>query len=404
MSPRFAFARTLLQAVLLAMLVGCATTDRKRPATGPWDLTRLKSVPEATWGMRTGLVQEVWYEGEPLRSRPTRVFAYLGRPASGNGPFPAIVLVHGGGGKAFMEWATFWAQRGYMALAMDLSGNGPTGPLPDGGPDQSDATKFRNFTATETGDMWTYHAVAAVIRGHSLLAAQPEVDRNRVGITGISWGGYLTCIVAGIDDRLNVAVPVYGCGFLNENSYWKDKSLAAMNNDARERWLRLFDPAHYLAGVACPILFLNGSNDFAYPMDSYRKSYRRVPSRWRNVSVKIRLPHGYIWDLGEVTAFVDNALVGGPALPRLSPMDIQGASAAARVRRANGGTAAKKAELHFTVDSGEWQKRHWQTAGATLAGDGRITAELPAQRPLTCYLSVTDERNSQVSTEHAELP
>jgi len=29
-------------------------------------------------------------------------------------------------------------------------------------------------------------------------------------VTGISWGGYLTCIVAGIDDRLKAAVPVYG--------------------------------------------------------------------------------------------------------------------------------------------------------------------------------------------------
>ena len=68
--------------------------------------------------------------------------------------------------------------------------------------------------------LWTYHAVAAVIRGHSLLLAQKEVDPQRIGLTGISWGGYLTCIVAGLDDRLKVAVPVYGCGFLHENSCW----------------------------------------------------------------------------------------------------------------------------------------------------------------------------------------
>ena len=98
---------------------------------------------------------------------------------------------------------------------------GPTAKrLPDGGPEQDDEHKFRNFAESEANQMWTYHAVAAVVRGHSLLASRPEVDSSRIGITGISWGGYLTCIVAGIDDRLKVAVPVYGCGFLHEDSAW----------------------------------------------------------------------------------------------------------------------------------------------------------------------------------------
>src|SRR3990172_5481655 len=121
---------------------------------------------------------------------------------------------------------------------MDLSGNSPNGRLPDGGPDQADKTKFREFTDADVRDMWTYHAVAAVVRGHSLLASPPEVDPRRIGITGISWGGYLTCIVAGLDDRLKVAVPVYGCVFLGENSVWKSGSLAALSSESRARWLR----------------------------------------------------------------------------------------------------------------------------------------------------------------------
>jgi len=50
-------------------------------------------------------------------------------------------------------------------------------------------------------DQWMYHAVAAVIRGHSLLRSQPEVDAARIGITGISWGGIITNVVAGVDAR-----------------------------------------------------------------------------------------------------------------------------------------------------------------------------------------------------------
>lgn len=200
--------------------------------TGPWNLTQLKQVPAAEFGPSDGLVRPVYYTGEPLQGKPTRVFAWYAQP-EGNGPFPGIVLVHGGGGKAFRDWALHWAQRGYAAIAMDLAGNGPDGRLPDGGPDQSDENKFRPFEGSGAQDMWSYHAVAAVIRGHSLLAAQPSVDAKRIGITGISWGGYLTCLVAALDDRLKAAVPVYGCGFLADNSVWTEPRFAPMSPELR---------------------------------------------------------------------------------------------------------------------------------------------------------------------------
>jgi len=253
----------LLPLVALVLFHACATPPKSVSQRGPWDLAELKKTPAAEWGLRTGLVQEVYYQGEPFHGKPTRIFAYLGRPAEGQGPFPAVVLVHGGGGKAFRDWTVHWAKRGYVALAMDTAGCGPAGALPDGGPNQDDANKFHEFTDPDARDMWSYHAVAAVARGHSLLASLPEVDRARIGITGISWGGYLTCIVAGIDDRFKVAVPVYGCGFLGDNSAWRDGSLARLSRATRARWLHLFDPSQYLGGVRCPILFLNGTTDFA---------------------------------------------------------------------------------------------------------------------------------------------
>lgn len=365
--------------------------------SGPWDVAALKAAPKAEWGERNNLLQQVYYEGEPFNGKPTRVFGYYGRP-EGNGPFPAIVLVHGGGGKAFSAWAEHWAKRGYCALAMDLSGNGPAGRSPDGGPDQADSTKFREFTDTDAKDMWTYHAVAAVLRGHSLLASRPEVDKNRVGVTGISWGGYLTCIVAGIDDRLKVAVPVYGCGFLHENSVWLP-TFQKMTDARREQWVSHWDPSRYLAGVSSPILFLNGSNDFAYPMDSYKKCYQLVAERLRKVSVKIKLPHGHIWTFGEVDQFVDSHLKGGPPLATIDAMRVSSMSATAKV---NALVAISKAELHFTADFGAWQKRNWQTVPAEFA-DGLITAKIPSERPLVCYLSVTDSRGVSVSTQHEEL-
>lgn len=384
--PALSRSQSLFTAAPSKPRPGLSSADRAL-----WDMRRLSKPPVATFGERKNLVQEVYYEGEPLAGKPTRVFGYYARP-EGTGPFPGMVLVHGGGGKAFAEWAQHWAERGYAAIAMDLSGNGPSGKLPDGGPDQSDAVKFRTFTDTEARDMWTYHAVAAAIRAHSLLESRAEVDRSRIGLTGISWGGYLTCIIAGVDHRFKVAVPVYGCGFLQDNSVWKEAILDKMPDDLRARWVRLFDPSQYLASVQCPILFLNGTNDFAYPLDSYRKCYDLVRTP-KTLSVQIRLPHGHIWTFGVVDAFVDSVMLGKPSLPRLGTLQVHGTMAETT---AFAKAPLEKAELYYTTEGGRWQERKWLAVPARIEGK-KIVAVLPEPKPTAFYFAVTDAAGNIVT-------
>jgi dienelactone hydrolase len=400
--PRF-----LWRVALILAIAAPASAQVARRPTGPWDVEALKAAPEATWGEVTGSVRPVYYEGAKLGGKPTRVFGYYARPSTGDGPFPAMLLVHGGGGHAFRQWAQLWADRGYVALAMDLAGSGPDRKrLPDGGPDQDDATKFRDFTPDDADQMWTYHAVAAVLKGHSLLASRPEVDPGRIGVTGISWGGYLTCIVAGIDDRIKVAVPVYGCGFLHEDSFWKPERFDKVPADRRDRWVETFDPSKYLPGVRCPILFVNGTNDFAYPLESYRRSYRAVPGfealdNPDRLCVTLRMPHGHEqgWAPKEIGAFVDSVLKGGEPLPKLGPTTIEGDRARARVV----GVPVERAELLYAVDAGPWPKREWKAVPASVVGYS-VEAPIPADRPLVVFLNVIDRRGLVVSSPHAVVP
>ena len=86
----------------------------------------------------------------------------------------------------------------------------------DGGPPGWDAA-FGQVEEPLT-DQWPHQAVSAIVLAHSLLRTFPEVDAGRIGLTGISWGGYLTCLTAGVDPRFRLAVPVYGCGNLADDS------------------------------------------------------------------------------------------------------------------------------------------------------------------------------------------
>ena len=48
------------------------------------------------------------------------------------------------------------------------------------------------------------------------FCVSPEVQDEQVGLMGVSWGGIISSIVLGIDQRFAFTIPVYGCGYLNE--------------------------------------------------------------------------------------------------------------------------------------------------------------------------------------------
>ncbi len=388
---------TLVLLLFFATQAGAA--DR---FTGPWNLKELKKVPLASFHSPTGNLNDltqVFYENVPLGGKQTRVFGYLATPKTGKAPYPAMVLVHGGGGQAFKEWAQLWADRGYVALAMDLSGRGPDQKrLPDGGPEQSDDSKFRDFAPNEADQMWSYHAVAAVIRAHSLLASLRNVDRDRIGVTGISWGGYLTCIVAGIDDRLKVAVPVYGCGFLQQNSYWLEPRFKKMGEAKTKQWVDLFDPSKYLPGVSVPILFMNGTNDFAYPMDSYQKSYGLVRPEFVDLCVTVKMPHGHGvgWAPKEIGLFVDSVIGKAKKPIRLSMPTIDNGTWKTEITNDHIGS---KGKFHFTTDTGPWPTRNWTSVDAAI--DGKVISAAPKiDKAADGFFTVQDDRGAVSSSPY----
>ena len=270
------------------------------PESSPWNLEELSSAPKFEWSGGTK-VKSLYFENLPYKGKKTKVFAYYATPGTLSGDLsldknlPAMVLVHGGGGEAFSRWVELWASRGYAAIAMDLAGNGPGKKRhAEGGPGQGHDMKFGEIEKAVT-EQWTYHAVANVIRAHSLIRSFPEVNEDRTAITGISWGGYTTCIVSGLDNRFKASVPVYGCGFLHENSCWKESDLAGLSEENRAKWVKLWDPSQYVGSASMPMLFVTGGQDFAYPPDSHAKTFGLVKSD-KNLRFTPNLPHSHIFD------------------------------------------------------------------------------------------------------------
>jgi dienelactone hydrolase len=354
-------------------------------------------------------VDAIHYAGEPYQGHPTRVFAYLGLPQRLNGQagaaaqdeagVPGIVLVHGGGGTAFREWVTLWNARGYAAIAMDLAGcTAGRRRLPDGGPSQEHQDKFRDPADVWT-DHWVYHAAANVILAHSLLRAQPGVDPRRIGLTGISWGGFTTSLVAGLDPRFAFAVPVYGAGAIHTGSSWP-AFFERMAPDARERWIACCDPTSTLPRATMPVLFVNGTNDQHYWLPAYLRSYALVPAPV-TLCIRLEMPHSHPagWAPPEIALFADHHTRGAPAPPRLEAPVRAGAEVRARVIA---GRPLVAASLIYTADAGRWPYRKWHKRPATLDGplDGSTVVATPLPGATAYFLAATDDRGAYASSPH----
>jgi len=362
---------------------------------GPWDLDALKNnVPVMKWLRQDQPVHSLTYAGEKYQGKGTEVFAFYASPitlgeAKPGAKFSGVVLIHGGGGTAFAEWVHLWAKRGYAAIAMDLNGSRPPDPafdpktgmaignghrgerkrLPNGGPPHGHPEKFDCILTPDTSDDWPFHAVASVMRAHTLLRSFAEVDAEHTAVTGISWGGYTTCLVASLDDRFKAAVPVYGCGFLHEGESVQKPSIDKLDPEHRALWVKEYDPGSLLPRCRVPIFFVNGTNDVHYVLDSYMKSYNVVPGE-KHMRIQVKMPHGHPpgWAPQEIGLFIDSKCRDGKPLPVLDKPKAEGTQVRVWCTSLPL-TKLKKAELNYTTDGGLRSGRKWIAIPATIGTD-----------------------------------
>ncbi len=346
-------------------------------------------------------VRAIYYDGPEYQGKPSRVFAFYGCPKVKPGEkVPGIVLVHGGGGTAFAEWVKLWVDRGYAAIALDTVGNVPVNettrvPVVGGGP-----TCGPDFVHLDDplADQWPYYVENAIARARTLLGSFPEVDDKRIGISGISWGGYLSSMAVALDQRYLFAVHVYGCGFLKEKSAW----MKELNEPGKERWSEVFDPSLYLADTSTPILWITGTNDPAYSIESFIKSYSLIQKAPVTLRVTIGMPHGHPegWSPPEIRAFADSFSFGGVPLPSFSE---QGRSNGGRAwARYKSSTPIESAELIFARQSdADWKERIWESIPAKVRS-GEVSAEIPSDTRFY-FFNIRDKRDFLVSSPISEI-
>jgi len=156
-------------------------------------------------------------------SRPGfTVSALLYVPQGHAGPRPAVLCPCGHSwtakaGDVYQRHSQGLARMGYMVLMFDPMGQGERIQYPDGngeslfGPGPTYPSTKEHCAMDRqmalTGDWIGNWFVWDGIRALDVLLAQENVDRTRVGVTGVSGGGNMTAYAVACDPRITMAAP-----------------------------------------------------------------------------------------------------------------------------------------------------------------------------------------------------
>lgn len=370
---------------------------------------RVDDTTMASTNVNPGELKAVYFDALDYTGSPTRVYAYIGIPAgaSATSPVPGVVLVHGGGGTAFSEWVELWTNRGYAAISIAVEGqtdatNAPVmntgwhihnmpGPVRDGIYGDSDVEPIT--------DQWMYHAVADTVLANSLLRSLPEVDKSKVGLMGVSWGGVITSTAIGIDDRFKFAVPTYGCGnkSIAENIYGD-----ALGDNAlyKEVW----DPMVRITNATLPVLWFSWPKEWHFPLNCQRDTYAAAPGP-RMVSLVPGMKHGHAvaWNRPESYAFADSIISNGTPWCVQQSAELTNGTATVVFQTLE---TLDSASIITTTDLGLTGDRTWTETAASLSDnlDGTYTVTSAVSSAVTAWFINAQSGSLIVSSDFQENP
>jgi acylaminoacyl-peptidase len=225
--------------------------------------------------------QERWHEVDGRRIQGWFL------PATGTrrgNPKPLVLEIHGGP-QTLYGWSLMWEWQCLVTEGMSVYASNPRGSQGYG----------QAFAAANFGD-WGTGPMADVVGGIDALIADGLVDPDRLGVTGGSYGGYLTSWIIGHTDRFAAAIT---CRSVNDmtsqmetgdiagpqfgrleygSSPWEDAEL-----------YRRESPLAYASNIRTPLLIQHSEKDLRTPIGQAEQLFTVLRSLKRPVRL-MRVP------------------------------------------------------------------------------------------------------------------
>ncbi|MDA1348852.1 MAG: S9 family peptidase [Chloroflexi bacterium] len=206
-----------------------------------------------------------------------------------SGLYPLVLTVHGGPHNAYYDdfntTQQVLATNGYLALAVNPRGSSTYG------------VDFMKAVQQDWGGEDFLDILAAV----DGVVSRPYVDGDRLGITGYSYGGFMSAWAIGQDTRFKAAVVGAPCTDLTTMHGTSDIGVSfgevewgGSRHEALEAYLA-HSPITYVDRVETPVLLLHGEDDVRCPIGQSEQYFVALKRLGKPVEM-VRFPgcsHGF---------------------------------------------------------------------------------------------------------------
>jgi dipeptidyl aminopeptidase/acylaminoacyl peptidase len=210
-------------------------------------------VPLAVPGRLTE-VETAADDGQPIRG-----WLVLPETASADHPAPLLLWVHGGPMSSWNAWSWRWnpwlmAARGYAVLL----------------PDPALSTGYgQDFIARGYHD-WGTRPFADIMAVTEPVLARADIDADRVGMMGGSYGGYMANWMAGHTDRFKAIVSHAGLWVLDQMfgttdhpMFWRPQFGDPLT---QPEMYEANSPHRHIERIRTPMLVIHGNKDYRVPV------------------------------------------------------------------------------------------------------------------------------------------
>lgn len=240
-------------------------------------------------------------------------------PKTGNKKYPLIVAIHGGGGNPeaicgldtrinYHNFGYEAVKRGYAVWAPGLtmlSGYAEDPKIPD------ISREILDNQLRKAGTSIIGVEIQKIIEStRTLIQAQPEIDAENVGMTGLSWGGFFTMYSAALAPFIKAAAP---------SAYFTDsrKDLENMLNSESNSLIYSFKGfGHFqVVGMICPrpCLVQLGEKDSLFDLEGAKVEAERAASFYKKLDITEKFVFdvhtgGHEYENERIFRFFDNYL------------------------------------------------------------------------------------------------
>jgi len=348
---------------------------------------------ELTRGV-TVVIEEVEYTAEIYHGKPVRIYGILAYP-KGFTDLPGVYWSQSGMYAASDYWAKVWAGKGYFCMHVTLP--------------HDVYSSFARFTTERPEDGNLTHLAVAQMRGITYMTQRPEVDKERIGTGGSSYGGFFSALIAGADPRVKCGMSFFTSGNHRLGSVFPQFRSLDTAEEA-DIWSKTIDPAWRLRRKAVPFLWAVASNDTSVHLYASIQTYQDSIGDKR-LAIAPNWSHAFPEN-------IDNELIDWFDVYLMKTRKPYNQPSAMEVKTVNGKLTASwtwsgsnrvnKAEVVVCYGSTRcpegWLYRYNYAIPARIRGNG-ASVEIPVPEQgieMLVYGNITDERDVVTST--APLP